>query len=441
MRLLYFVDDRSKIVFTYEAVGDGSWVFSRVADCHKAQSSFHLLYKRNEEKPEESSWQLQDRTPTALGSRRDECFGTPVETSNQEPSRPPLGRWKVWNAAFILTDEEPQFPPLNRNPFVFEVDFAKMSYYETGNVANLDISLLSTPITDEEFKKALFRFRQILLNLARRPKMILMIRSDGRIAAMPSMRHIREYMAFIQENGSEFVLVGRGHAIVLSPRSVLGMAILNLVKMVQRMFPPPWEEKIVAAQEEATAFLQGLLQTMNVSTEEKMEEVSTDRSTAQTTVPATSSQAGSVDSASMSPSPATSPSPSAAAAAKEATRPQPMGATKEAATESGGQISAPAAARLISTPVRAEGATVATKPAAAAAAPKAGASRTVDASLAAGSPGKKLLTPLMSEEEEALKADLRGPDEVIMDSSTVGSHKERWWCSLGCTPCHSKDAS
>merc|ERR1719223_391776 len=112
----------------------------------------------------------------------------------------------------------------------------------------------STPITDESLEDVLQRFRALLQNLAQRPTMVLVIRSDARVAAVPAWRHVRRFLGFIQENGSEFVLVGRGSVIVLG-RGVLASALLGMIRMVQRLLPAPWPESTVNTMEEAQAFL------------------------------------------------------------------------------------------------------------------------------------------------------------------------------------------
>jgi hypothetical protein len=137
-----------------------------------------------------------------------------------------------------------------------DVPFATLRYSETGNIARLDTKVNNTVITDEALEDLLRKLANVARNLATRPAMILLLHSDGNDAAMPSFSQIRRFLAWIQENGPELFLIGRGSAIVLKPRGVIGYALVNIVRMVQRMLPPPWPEVIVNTSEEAEAFLE-----------------------------------------------------------------------------------------------------------------------------------------------------------------------------------------
>lgn len=264
-RRLFFVSFYSKIVFTYSAEGDGTWRFSRLSACQRPKNVFVLVYRPAENKVgdktvEVDGWVIQDRTPTLTGSERRELIGCPagsIQNLEQNSAFPLLGPWTIWGSFFELTDRMPEHAPLDFPPAA-DLPFLGIEYSEDGNIARLDIEVRSAAIEDESFEQVLRIFHIVLENLAQRPRMVLLIRADARNAAVPAMRHIRRYLAFIQENGSEFILVGRGNAIVLKPRTVLGMTLVSIVRMVQKLFPPPWPEVILPTMEQGEAFLADL---------------------------------------------------------------------------------------------------------------------------------------------------------------------------------------
>merc|ERR1712196_472844 len=83
-----------------------------------------------------------------------------------------------------------------------------------------------------------------------------MMRTDAQDASMPTYKQVRKFLDWIQMNGPELFLVGRGSAIILRPTSILGHTLVGLIRMVQKMLPPPWPEVIVSTSDEAEAFLE-----------------------------------------------------------------------------------------------------------------------------------------------------------------------------------------
>lgn len=243
---IYFVEDACKSVFTYTPAGDGTFRFTRLSPCQQPKYVF-VFFRRSHD--EEKGWALQDRTP----GQRMEIIGTPCTT--EDTRNPPIGPWRVRGHGFTLTYAMPDPPPLSDAPLSLEVPFASMRFAEAGFVARLEVAMKEAPITDEALEVALDRLRSILRNLAQRPQMVLFISADARSSAVPAVRHIRRYLEFIKENGVEFVLVGRGCAIVLRPQSFLGQTLIGIYKMVQRLLPSPWEERVVSSPEAAEAFL------------------------------------------------------------------------------------------------------------------------------------------------------------------------------------------
>jgi len=281
---LYMVEHPTEIVYTYSPSEDGtvSWRLTRMSPCQRAKVKYVLLYGVSQPSGDGEGWTLQDQSPgeqrRVIGlpePSRDVSspysgFGTPVSSPPPSPGRrgrrddprlrPPLGLWRVGRDRCTLTDVMPEHPALE-HPISIDVPFATVRYLEEGNIARMYVKMKSVPIADEVLEDLLSRFRQVLLSIARRPRMVLLIRSDGQDAAVPSIRHIRRFLAFIQENGPEFFLVGRGSAIVLRPRGILGNTLVSIVKMVQRLFPSPWPERIVPTTEEAEAWLAELAET------------------------------------------------------------------------------------------------------------------------------------------------------------------------------------
>lgn len=248
---VYLIDNTNKSVFTYTAEGDGTWRFTRLSPCQRTNNAFVFFYRTSDE--QERGWVLQDQTPGA----HMKIIGTPRMTmSQQDTSHLPLGPWQVWGYNFLLTECMPDYPPLSDLPLNFEVPFGSMRFTEDGTVAKLEVTMTNIPITDDALEEAINQLRIILQNLARRPQMVLLILVDARDSAVPAVRHIKRYLAFIQECGVEFVLVGRGCAIILRPQGVLGSTLLAIYKMVARLMPSPWEETIVSTIEDAESFLE-----------------------------------------------------------------------------------------------------------------------------------------------------------------------------------------
>eukprot|EP00927_Polykrikos_kofoidii_P033871 TRINITY_DN28712_c0_g1_i1.p1 TRINITY_DN28712_c0_g1~~TRINITY_DN28712_c0_g1_i1.p1 ORF type:complete len:429 (+),score=43.30 TRINITY_DN28712_c0_g1_i1:207-1493(+) len=271
---LYMQDQIDRNVFVYTPAGDGTWRFSRLSACQISRNNFMLVYTPPLDS-RSNGWALHDRSVTA-GVSKDAIIGCPRTNVPQDPRGPPLGAWIVWGIAFILTDQVPTHPPPSE-PFQVEVPFAKFSYSERGAAARLDITLKKTPIEDDCFEDMLRQLQKVLRNLASRPHMALFIRSDAQDCAVPAVRHIKRYLAFIQENGTEFVLAGRGHAIVVKPQTLLGTTVVGIVKMIQRVIPPPWPETIVPSFEDAEAFLGTHASKFVTTNVEKMVPCATDK--------------------------------------------------------------------------------------------------------------------------------------------------------------------
>jgi hypothetical protein len=246
---LYFIEYPGKLVYTYSRRDDGTWRMSRIAPCQNTKLVWVLLYSKDK-----ASWVVQDQSP---GSKS-ESLGLPIVAAGveQSPEFPPLGSWRFAGYRCEVTDSMPLHPCLDPFPATMDVPFATLRYSETGNIARLDTKVNNTVITDEALEDLLRKLANVARNLATRPAMILLLHSDGNDAAMPSFSQIRRFLAWIQENGPELFLIGRGSAIVLKPRGVIGYALVNIVRMVQRMLPPPWPEVIVNTSEEAEAFLE-----------------------------------------------------------------------------------------------------------------------------------------------------------------------------------------
>eukprot|EP00931_Biecheleriopsis_adriatica_P082300 TRINITY_DN55731_c0_g1_i1.p1 TRINITY_DN55731_c0_g1~~TRINITY_DN55731_c0_g1_i1.p1 ORF type:complete len:371 (+),score=54.72 TRINITY_DN55731_c0_g1_i1:105-1217(+) len=255
MAALYLLDDVDKVVFTFSPQTDArTWYLSRVSQFHRDNGK-DLFVIRQAAAGSPTRWLLEDQS-----SGQTKVFGTPQDSGNgpaymDKPS-PPRGKWTVWGCPFTLTDEMPRYVAIS-SPCTTEVPFASMHYREEGNVAYLELLMRNALITDDKLEECLAELRRILVNLARRPEMVLMIRSDGReTSAVPAWRQIRRFLSFIQQEvGTECVLVGRGSAIILVPSGFLGRALLGVVQFVQRILPAPYPQTIVPTEEEADKFL------------------------------------------------------------------------------------------------------------------------------------------------------------------------------------------
>jgi len=254
MAVLFLVDDIDRNIFTFSPLSDGTWYFSRVSKFHHENQKDRFVLRQA---PQDGGirWAVEDLT-----GGKAKIIGTPKESGNgpmhQGRPSPMRGRWKLWGCPFTLTDDMPRYEALEC-PFSAEVPFATMQYREEGTVAWLQVTMRSGPITDETLEELLDVMRKILTNLARRPEMVLLIRSDGRgTSSSPAWKHVRRFLAFIQQEvGTETVLVGRGSAIILVPSGLLSRALIGIVQFVQRILPAPYPQTIVSSTEEADLFL------------------------------------------------------------------------------------------------------------------------------------------------------------------------------------------
>eukprot|EP00440_Ansanella_granifera_P073771 gb/GFBE01080048.1/.p1 GENE.gb/GFBE01080048.1/~~gb/GFBE01080048.1/.p1 ORF type:complete len:359 (+),score=59.39 gb/GFBE01080048.1/:1-1077(+) len=257
MAALFLFDDVDKTVFNFSPESSGVWQISRISKFHHENGKDKFVL-RQADAGSATRWVLEDQS-----SGKASIFGTPKEPghgpSYQDHPSPPRGKWLVWGCSFTLTDEMPRYMPIE-SPCTTEVPFASMHYHEEGTVAHLELLMRDAPITDDSLEQALSEMRRVLINLARRPEMVLMIRSDARqTSSVPSWRQIKRFLSFIQQEvGTECVLVGRGSAIILVPSGFLGRALLGIVQFVQRILPAPYPQTIVSTVEEADKFLEEL---------------------------------------------------------------------------------------------------------------------------------------------------------------------------------------
>lgn len=248
---LYFIGVKDSLVWTYSPIGEASWQLSRLAVCQKSTTKFILRHCKTV-----MAWILED----ASSNSKRTVIGNPVpEDSNAENHfQPPLDFWKIWGDSYRLVDRIPEGPDPPALPLVVEAPFASLRYTENSGVARMDLQMRPKAITDEGLEEILSDVGRILRNLAQRPSMVIFFHTDVREACLPAFRHVRRLLAFMQEVGPEFVLVGRGSAIVVNATGILASALLALIRMVQKMLPPPWPEKLVNSSEEAEEFLLSL---------------------------------------------------------------------------------------------------------------------------------------------------------------------------------------
>jgi len=244
---LYLIEHPDDIVFIYSPTSCDSWQLSRLSPCQKSKVVFVLVWLARESK---EGWVLQDQSPGAKGS----VIGVPGSNVEEERHHPPLGPWRKGGFQCTLAKCSPKCPPLD-DPLSIQSPFATFDYQEDGNIARLGIKIHTCVIIDKDLEDVLSNVRNLVLNLARRSHMVLVICADAQDAAVPAFRHIRRFLNFVQDHGPELFLVGRGTAIVLRPRGILGATLVSIIKMVQRMLPSPWPEAIVPTRAEAEAFL------------------------------------------------------------------------------------------------------------------------------------------------------------------------------------------
>lgn len=200
-------------------------------------------------------WVLNDTSgqPSAVLYR-------PAGGASQERNQPPLGPWRRVSAGkesgeeCTLTDVEPTYVKFE-NTNMLQAPFADISIMDRGDVVRIEAALNRAPMTDSTFDALLKRFRELLLALVRRPRAILMLQLSLQDAAVPSMRHVKQFMSFVNENSWALGMLVRGCAVILKPQGYSSYALQNIVKMVLRVLPPPWQTRILPTVEEGRNFL------------------------------------------------------------------------------------------------------------------------------------------------------------------------------------------
>jgi len=253
MMPLYFICETHRIVWTYAPIAEQKWRFSRLSPCQHGKNVFVLLYKAKED----LGWAIQNQT----AGKDNDIIGTPSLPKDQHDMRqPPLGRWKIWGNPYKLVQDTPREPPPLTSHSNLDLPFGILDYTEEGNIAKIHVVMKSAAITDEDLETSMGWWSRILRNLAQRHTMCLLIRSDTRESAIPAVRHIRRFLAFMQEMGPEIVLCGRGSVYILQASGILGSAKLAVIRWVQQRLPAPWPEDIVGSLGQADAFLSNIEQ-------------------------------------------------------------------------------------------------------------------------------------------------------------------------------------
>ncbi|CAE7531276.1 Psma1 [Symbiodinium sp. CCMP2592] len=215
MSVLYLVCDLDNAVFTFTATMRTTWEFSRLSSFHQENGKDKFVIHQATDASNGTRWVLENQSKGAGN-----IFGTPKYAGNGPPFQggpsPPRGMWNVWDCPFHLTDVMPRYDAI-QSPFTVKVPFVEMAYREEGAVAYLELVICETALDDESLDRALQEMRRIMMNLAKRPEMVLFIRTDARQAtSVPALRHVRKFLSFVQKDvGTESVLVGRGSAIIL----------------------------------------------------------------------------------------------------------------------------------------------------------------------------------------------------------------------------------
>lgn len=227
----------------FRPCGDGTWINARVPQAHRDSNKMVLTR-------EPEGWVVK-RTGKGAGSR---TLYKPAAEPADDPEQPPLGEWRgcTGNVTCTLTDDEPPSPS---ETISLEALFADIGYVETGNVAQVNLQMRSTPITDESFAAFEAGLKGMLIRLAQRPYMTLFFRLHIQDASVPAMRHVKKFMSFAQENGWMLDMLIRGIAIVLDARGITGNALQSVVKMVMRLLPAPWPNQIVPSIAKADALI------------------------------------------------------------------------------------------------------------------------------------------------------------------------------------------
>lgn len=254
---LYLIRRSDEAVWVYSRCGPGKWQLSRMATSQSSKVKLVLLRGPK-------GWMVQDQSPGKMGGSS--CYAVPVGGAGTNPQSgtladgsPPLGLWQSpdGKCEYTLSDSYPRHSPL-QSPIVLQEPFVTVTITETASKSRLDVKFANQSITDDGLDRLFSKLGDVLVNLARRPDTTMVITCDLREASVPGMRHVRKFMAFAKDKGDIMDLFIRGNAMILKPTGFVGNAIVNVVKMLQRVLQAAWPETIVPGEEEATRFLETL---------------------------------------------------------------------------------------------------------------------------------------------------------------------------------------
>jgi len=202
-------------------------------------------------------WGVEDVSPGAKLATPMLLPDAPKEM--QSEATPPLGSWTATGTnklEFELMDVLPCPPKALILPVLLETSFVTLHYSEEGNVGLLILTAHKPAIKDSDVDAFMKCMKELMLNVAARPEMVVLLQLVLQDAAVPTMRHIRRLIAYVTHDiGECLFLCCRGNAIVIKPLSLVAKGVIRVVKMIEKMLPAPWPDCIVSDTAAAEAFL------------------------------------------------------------------------------------------------------------------------------------------------------------------------------------------
>mmetsp|Transcript_64622 Transcript_64622/g.171074 ORF Transcript_64622/g.171074 Transcript_64622/m.171074 type:complete len:368 (-) Transcript_64622:93-1196(-) len=247
---LYLQRKLDRVIHIFAPWGDGGWRMIRIPPKQERKVIFMLRRGKH-------GWGVEDVSPGAKLATPMLLPDAPKEM--QSEATPPLGPWTATGTnklEFELMDILPCPPKALILPVLLETSFVTLDYSEEDNVGLLILTAHKSAIKDSDVDAVMKCMKELMLNVAARPEMVVLLQLVLQDAAVPTMRHIRRLIAYVTHDiGECLFLCCRGNAMVIKPQSLVAKSVIRVVRMVEKMLPAPWPDCIVSDAAAARAFL------------------------------------------------------------------------------------------------------------------------------------------------------------------------------------------
>jgi len=247
---LFLTRDKDNLCFVFSPIDQNRWRASRVPQLKKESECRDVLLQTPS-----GDWVVEERGPKA----GPDSSWRRLVPSEAVANGSPLGVYKRPDDGSTFQMRDISSASSFASPTVIKKDFVTVIFESVGDVWKMENTFHNVTVTDAKLGELLAEVKDVLMALARRPYCVLFIYTSAQNAAVAGMTQIKQFMNWIHNEAGIFMYtLCRGHAIILKPTGYFGMAVLNLIKMVQRLMPPPWPDAIVPSADAAVEFMRPL---------------------------------------------------------------------------------------------------------------------------------------------------------------------------------------